>query len=181
MGVMKVICLVLFVACAFAQDDVVTDAPVPTDDPTAAPTPAPTPEPLVCNAGMYPVGDVCEFCAEGTFSVGGQDACTACPEGQTSESGAKAASECFVAKTCAWGHEHLCDRQTGCTYGCDKDLCWSQCDGACPRLDLNGCHGCKEWCWLSGNGEKYEHCRYNSDCDEVKRNSCEGLCAMWVP
>merc|ERR1712111_182618 len=85
----------------------------------------------------------------GTFSVGGQDACTACPEGQTSESGAKAASECFVARTCAWGDAHLCDRETGCTFGCQSDYCWSQCDGACPRFDLIGCHGCKEWCWLS--------------------------------
>jgi len=150
--------------------------PKPTPKPTPAPTPEPTPEPVVCPAGQFNKDNVCEFCAEGTYSLGGTDACTACPEGQSSDSGAKSADECFVPRSCAWGDDHLCDRETGCTFGCESDYCWSQCDALCPRLDTDGCHGCKEWCWLKGADSKWEFCTENSQCVAVRRNSCAGAC-----
>lgn len=69
------------------------------------------------------------MCPEGTYSAAGAVECSKCPDGQSSESGAKDVSECFVAKACAWADGQICDRETGCSYGCESDYCWSQCDG----------------------------------------------------
>ncbi|XP_063694315.1 uncharacterized protein LOC134826002 [Bolinopsis microptera] len=87
------------------------------------------------------------------------------------------------AEKCAWGREHICDRDSRCSFGCHFEhssykYCWSQCDGACPRRESTGCHGCKEWCWLTGVGEKYQSCNQNSECIGVRMNPCSGACSI---
>merc|ERR1712187_855851 len=176
---MKILCLLALVVVALSQDPVpepTEPAPEPTE-PAPEPTPAPTPEPVVCPAGQFRNSDnACDSCAEGTFSAGGSDSCDACPGGKTSDSGAKSADECFVGRACGWGDKFLCDQRTGCTFGCNKNYCWSQCDGVCPRFDNDGCHGCNEWCWLKGSSTKWEVCTEHSQCVGVRRNPCSGAC-----
>ena len=51
--------------------------------------------------------------------------------------------------------------------------------GVCPAFDgLDVCHGCKEWCWLSGVADKYERCTEDSQCASVRRNACSSMCTF---
>eukprot|EP00116_Pleurobrachia_bachei_P013199 sb/3473461/ len=32
---------------------------------------------------------------------------------------------------CYWGDKDACNAETGCNWGCHKNVCWSQCNGLC--------------------------------------------------
>ncbi|KAL5250936.1 hypothetical protein ACHWQZ_G016614 [Mnemiopsis leidyi] len=81
---------------------------------------------------------------------------------------------------CAWdGELYPCDGVTACSYGCYKDACWSQCNGACAKTGNNEvCNGCKEWCYVNSGDDDYAKCREHSDCKEYRRNTCWSTCTV---
>merc|ERR1711894_360385 len=95
----------------------------------------------------------------------------------------------------------LCNPDTGCSYGCWKNLCWSQCNGICTIKDIidemgNGdihdghdvidaltpdsttCAKCGEWCYLDDGDKNYQPCASNHDCEAIKMNKCRSHCAV---
>lgn len=133
----------------------------------------------MCPAGYAIEGEECVKCKAGSYSEGGDwDQCLPCPAGTTSFDGAIEEGECFVPRECAWGAQESCDAQTGCSWGCHENYCWSQCNGVCPRLGdlVSICHGCKEWCWLAADNGDYTQCSQHSDCQAIHRNSCASAC-----
>merc|ERR1712187_54033 len=77
-----------------------------------------------------------------------------------------------VEGRCYWSDAE-CDWDMGCSYGCKEGSCWSQCNGVCLGT-RETCGHCPEWCWLSGDST----CSQDSDCKDVRRNSCAGGCSV---
>ncbi|KAL5272699.1 hypothetical protein ACHWQZ_G000778 [Mnemiopsis leidyi] len=108
------------------------------------------------------------------------------------------------AGNCYWGDKQPCHSETGCSYGCHKRICWSQCNGACAikvvmekliaeggsienfndfwkiiMADGTNCVKCPEWCYVDDGSKGYQACSANSDCDSAKANQCLSHCAMF--
>ncbi|XP_063689634.1 uncharacterized protein LOC134822465 [Bolinopsis microptera] len=105
------------------------------------------------------------------------------------------------SENCYFGSS-LCNADTGCSYGCWKNVCWSQCNGICSIADIieqmkkkdeihdghdiidkltpdsSTCAKCAEWCYLDDGEGNYNPCNSNSDCDAVKLHQCVTHCAV---
>merc|ERR1712021_134561 len=90
----------------------------------------------------------------------------------------------------------LCNSATGCSYGCWKNVCWSQCNGICTIKDIidqlakddeisdghdiidkltpdsSTCAKCAEWCYLNDGDRNYQPCSRNADCEAHKTSPC---------
>jgi len=104
---------------------------------------------------------------------------------------------------CYWGDKAGCKTDTGCSYGCHKRLCWSQCNGICAvkvvmeklieeggniedfgdfmrifLADGKNCVKCPEWCYINDGNKGYQSCRTNSECENFGASKCLSHCAM---
>merc|ERR1712187_5549 len=59
---------------------------------------------------------------------------------------------------CAWSGR--CDNETGCSYGCLRGWCWSQCNGAGTLINgkPDECSWLPEWCWLDRTCSRDQDC-----------------------